>query len=451
MKRIMQEQPPFSNPWLDYLIISILLFMSGNPAIMGETRMEVCTVIVSGLFLIMLAARRKIFPTGRFTVVLFVWSGILVIQCITFGFWPFHTMLGFLLRLFIGYAAVRLVKEFSRKYVSVMFYTCLISLFFHSFAILHATTGIDLITYFAPLDKIANPYRGFHIFIHNFIYYARVPEQSESYRLAYLNPFRNSSYFWEPGVLAAYILLAITFLGLMKDKFDKRRYRNILAVLVFTLLTTMSTTGYILLPLCLLFHLRAVHLTARQVPKMLGIALLLALFCVAAYHLDFVGEKIKEHRDKVAYREPGWETTRFGSLAYDLEYIKHRPFFGWGPNHTTRYMLHGGVKMKAMGNGLSDFTAKLGLVGLVTALTCIFAGAYHLTKSNWRIAALFVFFVVMVLNGEHLLDYSLFLGLMFVEPITFTTYGSPRGQQLWDMNEIGVRRFNMGKCGVHFL
>jgi len=40
----------------------------------------------------------------------------------------------------------------------------------------------------------------------------------------------------------------------------------------------MSTTGYILLPLCLLFHLRGVQLTARHVPKILGFALLLALF-----------------------------------------------------------------------------------------------------------------------------------------------------------------------------
>lgn len=64
-------------------------------------------------------------------------------------------------------------------------------------------------------------------------------------------------------------MLAIVFLGITKEKFDKRRCRNILVVLVITLLTTMSTTGYVLLPLCLLFHLRGINLTARHVPKML--------------------------------------------------------------------------------------------------------------------------------------------------------------------------------------
>jgi len=402
--------------WIDYLVIIILLFMSGNPAFMGGVRQEVYTIIASSLFFIILVVQRKFLPTTRFVIVLLIFCSILVIQCITFDSWPFHTMLGFLLRLFIGYAAVRLVKEFPRKYVDVLFYTCLISLFFHSFVILHTTIGIDLIKYFAPLDKIANPSQGFHFFIHNFMYYARVPESSQFNRFAYLLPFRNSSHFWEPGVFAAYLLLAIVFLGSTRDKFDKRRYRNIFVVLVFTLLTTMSTTGYILLPLCLLFHLRGIHLTVRHVPKMLGLALIFALFCVAAYHLDFVGEKIREHRDKIVYREPGWRVTRFGGLIFDFEYIKRRPFFGWGPNHTTRYMLHGGESVGGMGNGLSDFTAKFGLLGLITVLISIWIGVYKLEKHNFMKATLFIFFIIMVLNGEHLLNYSVYLGLMFLEP-----------------------------------
>jgi len=402
--------------WIDYLVIIILLFMSGNSAFMGGVRQEVYTIIASSLFFILLIVQRKFLPTSRFVIVLLIFCSILVIQCITFDYWPFHTMLGFLLRLFIGYAAVRLVKEFPRKYVDVLFYTCLISLFFHSLVILHTIIGIDLIRYFAPLDKIANPSQGFHFFIHNFMYYARVPEHSQFNRYAYLLPFRNSSHFWEPGVFAAYLLLAIVFLGSTRDKFDTRRYRNIFVVLVFTLLTTMSTTGYILLPLCLLFHLRGIHLNVRHVPKMLGLALIFALFCVAAYHLDFVGQKIREHRDKIVYREPGWRVTRFGGLIFDFEYIKRRPFFGWGLNHTTRYMLHSGESVGGMGNGLSDFTAKFGLLGLITVLTSIWIGLYKLEKHNLRKATLFIFFIIMVLNGEHLLNYSVYLGLMFLEP-----------------------------------
>ena len=85
-------------------------------------------------FTFLLVVRRKYIPTERFVIVLFCIGMIFITQCLTFDFWPFSTMLGFLLRVFIGYAAFRLVKGFPNTYIRVMFYICLISLFFHLFA-----------------------------------------------------------------------------------------------------------------------------------------------------------------------------------------------------------------------------------------------------------------------------------------------------------------------------
>ena len=320
-------------------------------------------------------------------------------------------MIGFMLRLFIGYAAIRLVSDFPKRYVIFIYYLCIVSLCFHSLAVVREATGINLIELFGPIDDIVKPDKGINAIIHHFHGYGRLQEYV---RKDPLSPLRNGSCFWEPGVLAAYTLLAIAFLGLMKDKFDKRRYRNIFVVLVFTLLTTMSTTGYVLLPLCLLFHLRGIQLTARYVPKILGLALLLALFCTAAYHLDFVGEKIKKQFDSVAYRETDWERARFGSLVYDLEYIRKRPFFGWGLNIETRHALSSGVVVFGHGNGLSDFTVRFGLFGLVTVLISIWIGVYKFEKHNFMKATLFIFFIVMVLNGERLLNFPTYLGLMFL-------------------------------------
>lgn len=400
--------------WLDYIIVTILLWMSGNPVFMGETRLEFYTILTSGFFLILLLLRGKVLFTARFIAVIFILSSLFVLQCMTFDFWRAHAMYGILLRVFIGYAAVRLVRDFPRKYINVMYYTCLISFFFHLLAIMYVSTGIDLIRFFTPIDRILNPYKGFSVLVHSFNFYARVPEHFQYSELLHMLPLRNSSYFWEPGAFSAYILLAIVFLSLVREKFEKLRYIKILAVLVIALLTTMSTAGYALLPLCLLFHLKGTSLTITKVPKILGLALALVLFCAVASQLDFVGAKILRQRDRVAYHEPGWHVTRFGGFVFDLEYIKRHPFLGWGPNHETRYLLHGGEKPGPTGNGLSDFTAKFGLIGLLTSLACIFIGVYRLSNSNWKIAALFVFFVVMVLNGEYLFDYPAYLGLMFL-------------------------------------
>lgn len=412
MKTMLEKEPRFRSAWLDYVIVGTLLLMSGTPVAMGPVRAEIFYVLTSFFFLTIILLRKEPPVTARFLVVVSVLSAILVIQCVTFNFWPFHTMLGFMLRLFIGYAAVRLVSEFPRRYVRVMYYLCIISFFFHSFSILRETTGVDLVQYFKPIDKIVKPWSGINVVVHHFPHYIGVPEYKMQDPLRY---FRNGSCFWEPGVFSAYISLAIVFLGLTRDKFDKRQYKRIFAVLVIALLTTMSTAGYVLLPLCLLFHVRDLSLTRRQLPKLLGFALVVAIFCVIAYQLHFVGGKIKKHFDSIAYREPGWEKARFGSLVYDLEYIRKRPFFGWGPNHKTRHMLSSGVGIFGQGNGLSDFTVKFGLVGLVTVLTCVWIGAYQLTKRNWKISTLFVIFVVMTLNGEWLLNFSVYLGLMFLE------------------------------------
>ncbi|NVL90283.1 MAG: hypothetical protein HWN69_04700 [Desulfobacterales bacterium] len=414
---MLEKEPGFRSAWLDYVIVGALMLMSGTPVIMGLVREEISYVLTSFFFLTVLLFRKEPPFTARFLVVVPVLSAILVIQCITFNFWPFHTMIGFMLRVFIGYAAVRLVSEFPRRYVRVIYYLCIISFFFHSFTVLRLTTGLDLVQYFKPISKIVNPLWGTNVVVHQFHAYGRTPDYG---RMQPLLPFRNCSCFWEPGVFSAYILLAFVFLGLTRDKFDKRQYKRNFAVLVTALFTTISTTGYALLPLSWLFHVRDLSPTRRQLPKLLAFALVVALFYVVAYQLSFVGGKIKKHLDSVAYSEPSWRATRLGTLVYDVEeYISKYPLFGCGLNFQTRYALSSEEdSVHKQGNGLSDFTVKFGLLGVATVLISIWTGVHKLTGRQWKRSALFVFFVVMVLNGERLLNFSVYLGLMFLEPMS---------------------------------
>lgn len=409
---INRKIPPFRSLWLDYVIIGVLVLMSGTPVAIGPLRAEIFMVVSSLFFVTVFVLGRKSPFTVRFLVVVSVLSSILIIQCLTFDFWPFHTMIGFMLRLFIGYAAVHLVKEFPKRYVRFMFWLCLISFCFHTFAILREAAGINLIQYFEPVDRLVRPYQGFNVVVHHFMGYGK---QLSEYSTP--NPLRNSGCFWEPSVFSAYLVLAIVFLGITKSSFEKRQYRRILAVLVVALLTTMSTAGYALLPLCLLFHFKNLALTSKQLPKLLGFSLVVAIFCVVALQLDFVGGEMKESLDRIAYRETGWEMSRFGSFVYNLEYIKQRPFFGWGLNVETRFMDSSGVAPKALVNGLADFASCFGLVGLLTALTAIWWSMHQFVGRKWMLSILFVLFVVIELNGDRLLDFPVYLGLMFLEPM----------------------------------
>jgi len=408
MTKLILKTRQRKSAWLDYFIVTILIFMSGNPALTIEGRNEVLTVIISFCFLIMLYMRKETIATPRFIAVALIFSCVVVVQGFTFSFWPYRTIFGFLLRLFMAYAAVTLVKEFPRKYIIVMFYTCIISFFFYFFGILRETTGIDLISFLAPIDKLANPERGFHIFVHNYLAYGRIPPFSNQ------NPFRNSSYFWEPGAFAGYLLLAIIFLGMYKDKFEKRQYKNMLSIMIIALLTTMSTGGYVLLPLCLLFHVKLSQLTVKHVPIVVAVGLIMAMLLPVFFYMEFLWPKIKNEYVTAVNYGRGWEYSRFGSILVDVEYIKRHPFFGYGGHEKTRFMLHGGQSLEGMGNGLSDFTVRHGLIGMATALIFIGASIYRLTNYDLGKAILFVSFIVLALNFEIFLNYPLFISLMFL-------------------------------------
>jgi divalent metal cation (Fe/Co/Zn/Cd) transporter len=54
-------------------------------------------------------------------LVFFSFLMILAVQSILFNFFPLKTIAGFIIRLFVAFAAVRLVKDFPRIYINEVF------------------------------------------------------------------------------------------------------------------------------------------------------------------------------------------------------------------------------------------------------------------------------------------------------------------------------------------
>ena len=107
--------------------------MSGNHAVTGTggLKTDAITVLV-GLFMAGLLFKYKKACISSGTYVVFaIFFSILAIQCISFNYYPSATIAGFFIRLFTAYAALRLVRDFPRVYVKVMFAICVIGLFFY--------------------------------------------------------------------------------------------------------------------------------------------------------------------------------------------------------------------------------------------------------------------------------------------------------------------------------
>ena len=177
-----------------------------------------------------------------FVAIAGIFSIIFLFQFIIFFFFPYFTIAGFYVRLFIGYAVVRLVKDFLLAYIQVMFYLAIASLCFFIPDQLGQYIGFDFRSVFASLDEIVGAPHQYRevIYFHTFMN---------------LLPERNAGMFWEPGAFAGYLALAIGFLGLHKEKLPKAIYVRFLIVLSLTLFTTQSSTGYLVFPFALLTHL----------------------------------------------------------------------------------------------------------------------------------------------------------------------------------------------------
>lgn len=382
--------------WLDHILVWMLVVISGHPSVYGN---RLVLIAVAAVLLALLVKREKYVPTFRSQVVLLVFLAVLSIQSISMNTFHAITMAGFASRLFVAYATVRAVRDFPATYVAVLFWIGLVSWPFYLANIL---TGGMLAQWCAPVGRIVGVEGVTHIVIHGFR-----PDV-----------FRNASWFWEPGAFSACLLLAIMLLGIMRQRWSPRRYRIMLAVLSLTVVSTLSTAGMVLLPLCLwIVSCGGAVNSAREALAWVG-GLVLVVGCYAALcNVTYVGVKVRSQYEAALERRSGWEINRFGTLLSDLEYIRSRPLFGWGAHSETRYLLHGGRTVEGQGNGLSDFTAKYGLLGIGTYLVCAWVGAYKLANHDKLKSWMFVLFVALVLNGEALLNHPLYLGVMFLEPV----------------------------------
>jgi O-antigen ligase len=110
-----------------------------------------------------------------------------------------------------------------------------------------------------------------------------------------------------------------------------------------------------------------------------------------------------------------WYATRTGTLSFDLKYIMKKPLTGWGANPKTRFSLNPemiGLQL-GMGNGMSDFLVKYGVIGFLTFLYLIFQN-FNFYLCDPIKAGLCVLLILLTLQGETFLGYPLYLGLMFL-------------------------------------
>jgi len=393
---------------IEYLIVILLVCLSGNQAFTAEDRSD---QVVIGMFIvlaILLLMRKRSVLTVTCVTAGFLFLTILLVQSVSFSFLPFVTIAGFMIRLFIGYGAVSLVENFPRVYINVLFYTCIVSLFFYVPEQLFNAVGYDFKLLFKPVREWVRAGSDFNILVYNF----------ENRRELH----RNAGFFWEPGAFAGYILLGLTFLGLQRDSYTAGFYWSRLVMMTITLLTTLSTMGFLVLPVVLALHYRPVGETAVARLGWFATVILflpfLGLGAVKIWNLEMMERKITASYEETVTRSGTWDNSRLGNMVFDWAYIKRRPILGWGLHDKTRLALHANVYVsRGKGNGLSGFIRSFGFLGMGIFVFFAGRGLYKLSGNNLLRSSLAMLAVLLSLNGEQFLNYPLYIGLMFLQKL----------------------------------
>ncbi|MCM2535837.1 O-antigen ligase family protein [Neobacillus pocheonensis] len=288
-------------------------------------------------------------------------------------------------------ASVFILKEgirpniFKVSYVKIMLWICIISL------VCYALSSI------IPISKFPFYHEeqlGVDVFRYTFYH-------SWGWGIGTL---RNPGIFWEPGVFECYINLAILFLIFDRDNsIANKKYYYL--IFISTLITTQSTTGYIIAGLILLYA----TLTFKIAVKNNIIRIFIVVFSILGV-LFFINSNVvsdKFNQDNGSY------SARTADLTQSLDMIKESPILGIGYLSDKQILEQQIRNIEKNSNGLLIFIIQFGLIIFMIYFTFLYKGIKSFFNVKF-IDALFILLVIMIMfSSEPLVLYSIWMYFLY--------------------------------------
>lgn len=264
------------------------------------------------------------------------------------------------------------LKEYLDKYIDVM---CVLAVFSILFWLL---AQFDV--FIAPFYRQTS--NGYNYYMNLLYIYRNLSASVDMYGIN----VRNQGIFWEPGAYQGYLIIALLPLMCKYDLKEKKNKVRI-GILAITILTTQSTSGYLLLLLgCILAYLVRVGVK-RVSKKNIFIGFLIILVAYVLLNSGVVQQKFNS--DSISF------TIRLNDQLNGIKAAFVSPITGLGYN-TEQYL-----------NVLDEFGITENSSGILCAFQQfgIFIGGallYFMCKGIWKIVgsegiAQFVFLAIMVL------------------------------------------------------
>lgn len=369
---------------LDYFLVFVLLSLSGNLLVTGDSPYLQIIFVGSCFFLGVIYRLKGAKREHEVLTFILAWFVIFVFQWLAGIYWAFNTAFFYTIKVLIGiFIFITVGQKFREVYFKVIFFLSLTSLFFF-FA---SALGI----HFPPIASYGDRNS---IFI-----YTQFKEVNTGEYL-----LRNSSMFWEPGAFQGYINMAfLLYLPQLGELW--KQHKRMMVTVIIALITTFSTTGYIAFAVIILSYL-FYYKKGNKSTSMFYFVPALILIIYSFLKLDFLGNKLGIGADSHEATQFGGD--RIANLSDTFPIIYESLLFGHGLSQESASKTENGFS-----NGWAAYLFFMGLFGFVI---------YHLflikklLRQKIQIRWLVIFLIVdaIILQGEGFLSHPFFLALPFL-------------------------------------
>ncbi|WP_407879619.1 O-antigen ligase family protein [Owariibacterium komagatae] len=216
--------------------------------------------------------------------------------------------------------------------------------------------------------------------------------------------FRNSSIFWEPGIFQIYLNVGLFFL-LFQNVYraQKKLYYVALLLFVVSILTTKSTTGYIVLVGIVCYWLlvkwknKSIGFKVLMLVPMVAIILIILYFAWNSYAIQYKFFSVNQSLPK-----------RLAALTSTPGILRDNPILGVGIGTRLSYDRYADFGVQDNSNGIANVFVQLGIIyGIAYLNQLVSKSKYYFANRKF----LFLGLIIVCLMTEPLTYYS--IGVLF--------------------------------------
>ncbi len=390
------ERPERQRVLTNVLLVYLLIYLSGSWRynLLQDPQLVVGFLLAVTAWL--LFSDRRI--SEGFLLYVAVFTGLLLaLSLYTGGSLTLTSAISSAMKMVIAYLIIRTVREkFVETYIKVIVFLAVVSLFGYMTDRFNLFDGI-----IRSLPRVSN--LGFE----GLLYVYRFPWHID----------RNNSIFFEPGAYQAFLNAALFMLFFLKLSFSRKRTLVYVLILLGTLVTTFSTTGFIIfLAMFPAVLYKSQLLSTRGKVKLVGAAFVVVIIFSAQFYTTFL-VKISDYLSANEYEFTYSAQARSAGAKTDIKVFKQHPFGLGQRDYAKIYSEVGRVDLEKKGTSPNGVTKIFAIYGLPFALFIF--GSYFwamktLLRENLLAIVAYVMFLLF-LAGE---------SYYMASPITFALIAS---------------------------